>query len=282
MNGWKRQAICHFVVGAWAIVSVSVASGQEFKSAPPEQSVRGLTVAEHFAQQQQLHAWLTRDMPDGTLATRIGIGLTRDELLDLERRAPTAGEPLRIGIVKSLSPALDVSGLVPKAQSNRISHVAGGSFQTTDDGGYVWAISIGSEGADGIRVHFRNFSLPANAEMYFFNLEGEAHGPYQAQGRNGNGDFWTDTVFSDSGVILLRHFGPASEQDQRNVSFVIDKVGHIGRGFPAPAPQGHDWSHDQCGNASCVLDANAACRDVSSPADPARSAVAKMEWIRGA
>ncbi len=68
-------------------------------------------------------------------------------------------------------------------------------------------MAIGSEGANGVRVHLKNFSIPANADMYFFNLEGEAHGPYQRRGRNGDGDFWTHTIFSETGVILLRQFG---------------------------------------------------------------------------
>ncbi len=279
MNSRQRSSLVHLVAGVWTLVFASTASAQEFRSVPPETSVRGVTVEEHFARQQQLNTWLTREMPDGTLATRVGIKLTRDERIDLQKRAPAGGEPLRIGMVKSLTPAVDVSGLVARAQKQRVSQVAGGTFQTTDDGGFVWAIAIGSEGANGIRVHLKNFSLPANADMYFFNLEGEAHGPYQRQGRNGNGDFWTNTVFSDTAVILLRHFGPATEQDQRNLSFVIDRVGHIGDGFPVPGPEGHTWSHEQCGNAACVLDAS--CGGLG-PAAPAADAVAKMEWIRGA
>ncbi len=260
------------------MVFVTAVSAQEFRSVPPEQSVRGVTVAEHFVRQQQLNTWLTREMPDGTLATRVGIKLTRDERIDLQKRAPAGGVPLRIGTVKSLTPAVSVSGLVPQAPNRRVSQVAGGRFQTTDDGGFVWALAIGSEGANGVRVHLKNFSLPANADMYFFNLEGEAHGPYQGRGRNGDGDFWTNTVFSDTAVILLRQFGPVTEQEQRNLSFVIDRVGHIGDGFLDSGPQSHLFSQGQCGNASCVVDAS--CGGLG-PAEAAADAVAKIEWIQG-
>ncbi len=195
MNSRQRRGLWHSVAGAWAVVFVTAASAQEFRSVPPETSVRGVTVEEHFARQQQLNTWLTREMPHGTLATRVGIKLTRDERIDLQQRAPAGGVPLRIGTVKSLAPAVSVSGLVPQAQNQRVSQVAGGTFQTTADGGFVWAMAIGSEGANGVRVHVKNFSIPANADMYFFNLEGEAHGPYQGRGRNGDGDFWTHTIF---------------------------------------------------------------------------------------
>ncbi|MCH6563896.1 MAG: hypothetical protein IH800_15905 [Myxococcales bacterium] len=257
---------------------MTAASAQEFRSVPPEPAVRGVSVTEHFVRQQQLNTWLTREMPHGTLATRVGIKLTRDERSDLQKRVPAGGAPLRIGTVKSLTPAVSVSGLVPQAQNQGVSQVAGGRFQTTDDGGFVWALAIGSEGANGIRVHLKNFSLPANADMYFFNLEGEAHGPYQGRGRNGDGDFWTNTVFSETAVILLRQFGPATQQDQRNLAFVIDRVGHIGGGFLDSGPQNH-WGHNQCGNATCVLDAN--CTTTDPAADDARKAVAKIEWIQG-
>ncbi|TDJ04181.1 MAG: serine protease [Deltaproteobacteria bacterium] len=278
MNSRQRRGLWPIVGGAWAAVFVTAASAQEFRSVPPEPAVRGVTVAEHFVRQQQLNTWLTREMPHGTLATRVGIKLTRDERSDLQKRVPAGGAPLRIGTVKSLTPAVSVSGLVPQAQNQGVSQVAGGRFQTTDDGGFVWALAIGSEGANGIRVHLKNFSLPANADMYFFNLEGEAHGPYQGRGRNGDGDFWTNTVFSETAVILLRQFGPATQQDQRNLAFVIDRVGHIGGGFPVSGPQGHLFSHDQCGNASCVLDAS--CGGLG-PAAPAADAVAKIEWVQG-
>ncbi len=276
MNSRQRRGLWHSVAGAWAVVFVTAASAQEFRSVPPEPAVRGVTVTEHFVRQQQLNTWLTREMPHGTLATRVGIKLTRDERIDLQKRAPAGGAPLRIGTVKSLTPAVSVSGLVPQAQNQGVSQVAGGTFQTTDDGGFVWAMAIGSEGANGVRVHLKNFSIPANADMYFFNLEGEAHGPYQGRGRNGDGDFWTNTVFSDTAVILLRQFGPATEQDQRNLSFVIDRVGHIGGGFLDSGPQSH--SQGPCGNASCVVDANCS---VLGPAGLAADAAAKIEWIQG-
>lgn len=90
---------------------------------------------------------------------------------------------------------------------------------------------MGDEGhipeAQAIRVHFRNFSLPDNAEMYFFSLQGQVDGPYTGRGRNGDGDFWTRSISSESGVILLRFIGEATEADKRRISFVVSDVGHI-------------------------------------------------------
>ncbi len=174
--------------------------------------------------------------------------------------------------------ALSVSGIVPAGPNAR---VPGGTFEYMADGGFSWAISVGSEGAHAIRVHVKNFSLPANAEMYFFDTAGEAYGPYTGKGRHGTGEFWTDSVRSDTGVILVRQIGPATPDKLRGISFIIDKVAHIGNGFPRPDPRSHDWNHnnEKCGwngNPPCVEDAN--CGSVA-PAD--QSAIAKMEWIQG-
>jgi V8-like Glu-specific endopeptidase len=201
-------------------------------------------------------------MPAGALDNPVRVELTQQDLDDLAVRTV----PLRIGVVKSIRP-VNVAGL---------GHgQAGGVFEETQAGGFTWAITISSPGAEGIRVHVRNFSLPDGATMYIFSPDGSAQGPYEGVGRNGDGDFWTHTVFSETAVIQVRHDGPATAQDKANVRFVIDSVGHIRPDRPQPVQQ--DWGQDRCGNEDCVLDAN--CGGVGA-AEP--DAIAKMEWISGA
>ncbi len=288
MSNRGRASSWQAWVGALAIVFATVAVTAGTQGAPgdrpvtrvaPEQSVNGITVQEYYDGLARRHRMVTSQMPEGTLTNRIGIRLTQDEQGELRRVVPVSGKPLRIGTVKSLPTALTVSGIVPKGQGNR---VAGGSFQIADDGGFSWAIAVGSEDAHAIRVHVKNFSLPPSTEMYFFDAAGEAYGPYTGLGRHGTGEFWTDSVRSDTGVILVRQTGPATPAELAGISFTIDKVGHIGNGNPKADPRGHTWTHggDRCGfngNPECVEDAN--CGSVA-PAN--QSAIAKMEWIQGA
>ena len=47
--------------------------------------------------------------------------------------------------------------------------------------------------------------------LYFFGLNGEAHGPYAGTGRNHTGEFWTRSINADTGVIQLRYVGAATD-----------------------------------------------------------------------
>jgi V8-like Glu-specific endopeptidase len=259
------------------LAAPTIANNRSTTRVGPEKAVGGVTVEERAAREAGLHAWLTEERPRGALDAPIRVELTRQEKIDLEAPAPrrAGAEPLRIGLVKSIAPAIEFFGL----RHGHGDRVAGGILQATPDGGFLWTAAITSPGATGIRLHLRNVSLPADADLYFYSLEGDVRGPYQGRGPDRSGEFWTNTVFSDTGVIALRSFGPHTRDDLRNVSFAITDLGYIGRGFPIPVPQGHNWDHDQCGNANCVLDAN--CGGLG-PAGPAADAVAKMEWIQGA
>lgn len=238
----------------------------------PEKAVGGITKEEQSARQAGLFDWLTSETPTGTLDTPVRVELTQEDRTEIAKPQPP---PLRIGVVKSISPMIEINGL----QRGQVFKKGRGVFQETDDGGFVWALTVISPDAIGIRLHFRNFSIPDNADLYFYSPDGQVRGPYQRQGPNGTGEFWTNTVFSETGIIVLRHFGEYTAEDLRNVSFVITDLGHISRGFPKPVSENHTWSHDQCGNPSCVIDAS--CGGLG-PAGPAADAVAKMEWIQGA
>jgi len=267
MSNRTRQRIAQLVGGASICVIVSVAFGQEFKRVPPERAAGGITIEEHLAQQQQLHNWALGEMPAGLLGASIRVDLTQQDRDNLA--APwESGTPLRIGVVKSVV-GVSVNGVKPGMRN--------GVFEETQDGGFAWAMTVTSPGAQAIRLHFRNFSLPDGAELFVLNQDGQIDGPYTGAGRNGDGDFWTRAVSSGTSTILVRFTGPATAQDRGGIRFVLSDVGHIRGRPPAPAQQSHD-SWPCADNAPCLVDAN--CVN-GTPADPAKDAVAKMEWIQG-
>ncbi len=144
---------------------------------------------------------------------------------------------------------------------------------------------MSAEGAGAIRLHVEELSLPAGAALYLYSSDGQAHGPYTAEGPNGTGEPWTATIFGSEAILQLRASGPTDEEALRGPSFRVQELALITPGFAeglrpphrvvsAPPPPG--WP---CGNASCVEDAT--CFN-GTAADPAKLAIAKMEWIQGA
>lgn len=237
------------------------------RRAAAEKAVGGITAQENYARQQELNAILTAEMPAGVHNNPVRVELTQQDRDDLAEPAPNGAAPLRIGVVKSISPSVNKLPGQP---------FKGGVLQQNQDGSFVWALTVTSPDAQSIRVHFTSFSLPANTEMYFLSQGGEAHGPYLGQGRNGNGDFWTHSINSETGVIMLRYSGNAPEADRGKISFAVADLGHIHGRPPLPVEQSHDsWPCSD--NASCVVDANCGS---AGPAEAAKDAVAKMEWIQ--
>src|SRR6185295_2140735 len=114
--------------------------------------------------------------------------------------------------------------------------------------------------------------LPANADLFFFSPEGQAFGSYNDRG----GDFWTHTVFGQTGIVMVRHYGPAGAEDLKHVSFTIGDVGHIGKAF---VNSQRIATESFCSfNVPCIE--NASCHN-GTPADAAKSATALMQWISG-
>lgn len=254
-----------FAVAAVAQVRTVAPGDRSVTRAPAERAIGGITAQEHAAQQVALRTKLKAGLPPAALNARVRVVLTPQEKADLEAPAPNRGAPLRIGLVKAVTPGVNV---VDGRGLNR------GTIQENADGSLVWALAITSADAQAIRAHFTNFSLPPGAEMYFYSLAGAAHGPYVGQGRNGTGEFWTRAISAETGVIQL-HF---TEADRGNISFTLADVGHIQGRPPRPVER---TSHDDwpCSdNVNCLVDAN--CGNVG-PAAAAKDAVGKMEWIAG-
>lgn len=70
-------------------------------------------------------------------------------------------------------------------------------------GSWVWRGVIRSPGAMGLRLHFERMRLPVGAAVTLFSPDEVEHGygPYQGLGLNGDGEFWSHTVWSDTAVV---------------------------------------------------------------------------------
>ena len=272
-----------------------LAAGSVFMSAPamaadnptaervaqtsPEIAVEGVSPAEYAAGQSVLSNWLQSEKPWRVDDAPVVVQLAAEEIQAVENPEVIGGEPLKVGVVVPLDVQLNLNGLVnPKTRvADRMTDLAGGVLSQTRDGGYVWALTIGSEGAGGIRVHVENLSLPANAELYFYSEYGEAYGPYTGTGPDNTGEFWTPSVVGQYGTLQVRVNGPVARGDLESVTLSIKEIGHVSKRFFGIAPT--DGIAAFCSyNASCIQNNN--CTSNAAVND-AELAVAKMLWVKG-
>jgi V8-like Glu-specific endopeptidase len=230
-------------------------------------SVKGTTHAEYLARQEQLNVVLAAEMPIAAFAAPLRVSLTQEQL-DAIHQSPST--PLRIGAVTELEPRIDIVGLSSSKAQNVGTQ---GVLSPTPDGGYVWSLTISSPDAGSVRVHIENLDLPAGASLYFFSLHGEAFGPWTGKGPEGTGDFWTESVFGQEGVLQVRVSGPANEALLKQISFSVTEVGSVLPEF-TDSPVGPRGGF--CGNAPCIVDVSC-----NSGGNSIRDGIAKMEWIAG-
>jgi len=268
---------------AWAQDATSIQQ-ESGKRVGPETATAGITPTGYYERQAELHRWLMSETPDGVLVNPVTISLDREELAEIDNVDPTVGGPLRVGFVKQLDQPVNLNCRPEitsrKTRSRRATPNCSGDglVEMTDDGGFVWARSVHSASAAGIRVHVTDLALPADADLFFLSVEGEAYGPYNDRGPNGDGDFWLPSVLAETGIVVVRHYGPDGAADLGKISMTINEVAHIGMGFYG-AQAGPEGDRSHCSyNASCID--NATCQS-TGPAAAAEGAAAKMLWVAG-
>src|SRR2546422_10789603 len=264
--------------GSISGAQVPVVGSSSTKSAAPETMIGGITPEEYAANQAALHAWLMKEVPAGVLSSPISVSLTENERNELKKMQEARGGPAVVGRPKPISEAVRFTGIDAALLSDNPRPVGRGLLRATPDGGFVWAAAIVSEGAAAIRVQIKGLNLPDDADLFFFSEAGQAFGPYSGKGPNGDGEFWSNTVVGSGGVVLVRHYGPDGAADLKKTSFVIASAGHIGQAFVDSLGGGIRPESFCSFNVPCIE--NASCH-TGTPADPAKGAVALMQWISG-
>lgn len=165
-------------------------------------------------------------------------------------------------------------GRETKLHGAKSARSAIGGMALTGDGEPVWTTSLQSPGATALRIHFTNVDLPADAALFLYNDEGQAHGPYTGKGPRGTGDFWSHTVFGDHAWVQLHYFNEDAAK-LAAASFDIAAISHLGPGFElATRTQGFAKA-DCSANVACVVNVN--CY-TDQPLNTARKAMAKIAF----
>jgi hypothetical protein len=249
---------------------------------PAGKVTTGLTAEEHIQRQIDQTGRLIKDLPTPSQMQQIRVDFSKAEI-DAVDRTDKSSTPLKIGLTKAMTPAIEVSGL---DRGNGPRTGPAGEALRTRDGGHVWAASISSDQAGAIRLHIENLSLPRSGELYIYSRSGESYGPYKGTGIDESREFWAPAVFGREALVQVKVSNPA---ELRDVSFRIAEIGIITEKNVAPfmpvieappptcTPTSTPGTCSYCGNPTCIVDASC-----YSAANSIRDAYAKQEWIQGA
>jgi hypothetical protein len=239
-----------------------------------EKSPGTFNATEYVQQQQERFDWLMAEAASLTPGSIITIPVSPADIAGIENyQCETCGpgsttRKVRIGVAKPV-------GI--EAAFDRMR-------RTLPDGGFAWTMALESPTATALRVHFTNFSLAPGAEVYIYNMNGEAFGPYTGNGPGDNNDFWSNTVSGSIAFVQLRQYGNSNPNSNR---FTIAEIGYLGEKFLLPFMQDPDKNNGDIsrtsahcpGNENCVEDAS--CYSGGAIAD-AKYAMAHMQWVSGA
>lgn len=101
-----------------------------------------------------------------------------------------------------------------------------GEWNDDGQGGRIWRLAIGSEGAAALRVHFTSFSV-GQGSVWVYAAEGEEQTvePFQERGPFDSGDFWSSAVFGEEAIIEYR--SAAAEEGNDDLPFAIPEIAHL-------------------------------------------------------
>jgi uncharacterized protein (TIGR03437 family) len=131
-------------------------------------------------------------------------------------------------LASKAKPAIPKPGLTPTGEARMLDAGAltGWQSKRLPDGRIVWRTAIQSPGARGLRLHFQNFA--SDQQSMWIYPQGESHeapsilGPFDQRGPNGDGEFWTGTIFGDTAVIEIE-----STSLTEPPAISPDKVAHL-------------------------------------------------------
>ena len=235
------------------------------------------------AEMRMLQERLAGRQVEQALRQEIVVRLSGAERKKVDEPSEVNGKYL-VGVAKSIGVTVDFSPVRGQGAAN----LAVGTARGTAKGGFVWTAAVQSPGATALRVQLTGVDLPAGAELYVYNLAGQAFGPYTGRGPLGDGVLYTNTVYGER--LLIQLYQPDGAERLPS-PLRIEGIGVMGKRFVAPR-YGPDGAFDVnnlealakasnlcANNANCVV--NAACQS-SAAVNAAKEAVASILFQSGA
>jgi hypothetical protein len=147
------------------------------------------------------------DLPSVRYGSHIDLNQPSVTLEQLDARSLSL-EPNQIGVNRSVE-------LSPNTRAQKFAN---------PDGSQIIVLIIKSSGASGISVHFRDFALADDEEVYVYGSASDSivFGPFTDKGPWGSGEFWSGTVDGDT-VIIEFYTRP----DENGNGFEIFEISHV-------------------------------------------------------
>lgn len=112
-----------------------------------------------------------------------------------------------------------------------------GAWSAAADGTRVWRLTVQSEGAEGVRIHFTGFSIgKGRVWVHGGDASTPAKPPFTGRGPWGDGDFWTHVVFSNT--VHVEYEPAEGTDDGEEVPFEIREISHLWSSAQEPVSQG--------------------------------------------
>jgi Trypsin-like peptidase domain len=126
----------------------------------------------------------------------------------LDIHSVTMTAPNQIGVNRSLA-------VSPETRAQKV---------VNPDGSQIIVLIIKSSGASGIGVHFRNFALADDDEVYVYGPAPDSivFGPFRDKGPWGSGEFWSGTLAGDTAIIEFY-----TRTGENGKAFEIFEISHI-------------------------------------------------------
>ncbi len=162
-----------------------------------------------------------------------------------ERETEGLEKRVRIGAVRAFPQPLDAS--------------SDSSLYSVPEG-EVRVMGAVSEGALSIRVRFTNMALPVGARLFVYSMKNrdDVYGPYEENGPNGDGAFWTPPLEGDGAVVEL--FIPKLNASATDSYFQLTEVSHV---FTNPLAAESNAARETDAAGECNLNVTAAYANVA-------------------
>src|SRR5262249_37409598 len=144
---------------------------------PPHVQTEGMTYADYRAHQADLMSHLTGSSRAASLNDVIRVEISREENEASDKQPRCGGTPQQIGLVKAVTPRLDVDGLAVDSNGGGSRRGPRGRAIASPDGGFAWAVTIQSGSAGALRAHIENMNLPAGGGPSLLHPARGAVGP---------------------------------------------------------------------------------------------------------
>ncbi len=258
----SARKLAVLVVVCLAVAALASAANQPVApQSPPVMTMDGVHLAPvmdraaYAAFQARTHQWLmSEQVPEG-LTSPVVVPRNEAKLAEIapeaaQGRADSRGRE-RVGYSEGVGVQLGTHGAWADQLSRRALDLSHGAVRATDDG-FVYTAAVRSPGARGLRLHLTDVMLPEGAELWVYGPAEGAHGPYTFAGPGGSGDFWTNTIWSETVIVQVRYSGYELDRALGASSFRVADLAYIATSGVRGPSAVYQATSLCTGNADCV------------------------------